>query len=227
MKTAGDTYLLLWGGKVSPSSAKRVMYWATNHEGTLCGIIMPMAAWQRVEQTLKATTDQTPYLGVAVTGLKSDSPELKLVTISADYLYDFCYLKNAIYRFRQTPDKLKLKPDKVMGHVGLAEIPPLATLRRFGKPDKGEFFTFMPDKTRLELYYLIEEGETPPAKLDVQVLWGLKGFSLPQASRRTGQKPPEFEKAVLENSVVKPLPLWMRRLSGIGRRRRRGGPPSF
>ena len=197
------------------------MYWAVNHEGTLCGIILPAAVWLRIQKAIKVAKTESPYLSVAVTGLSTERPELRLITISADNLYDFCALKSTIYRSRQTPQKLKLEPHKVMGHIGVADAPPLERLKRWGKPDKGEFFTFMPDKERINLYYLIEEGETPPPKLDVEVLWGLKGYSLPQSVRGEGNIPTEFEKLVLERTEIKPQPLWLRRLFGIRRRRRK------
>ncbi|AKG52821.1 hypothetical protein DGWBC_0132 [Dehalogenimonas sp. WBC-2] len=194
------------------------MYWAVNHEGTLCGVVLPAAVWLQTQKAIAVAKTESPYLSVAVTGLSTDCPELRLVTITAEHLYDFCRLKSIIYRSRQTPDKLKLEPDKIMGHIGLADGPPLETLKRWGKPDKGEFFTFMPDKERINLYYLIEEGQTPPPKLDVEVLWGLKGYSLP---RGAGGSPTEFEKLVLERTEIKPHPLWLRRLLGIRRRRRK------
>lgn len=220
MNTAADTFLLLWGGAVSPAATGQVMYWAVNNQGKLCGIIMPTKIWDNISKTLK-TSDHAPYLSVAVTGLATARPELKLITINPDTLYDFCQLKNIIYRFRQTPTKLKLEPGKVMAHLGLANSPPLAKLQRSNKLDKGEFFTLLPDKTRLELFYLVEDGLLPPTKLDVVVMWGIKGFSLPQFSRDSGYKPAEHEKLILERTEIKPQPLWLRRLLGIGRRQRR------
>ena len=220
MNTATDTFLLLWGGAVSPAATSRVMYWAVNNQGKLCGIIMPAKVWDGVTKTLK-TSLQSPYISVAVTDLSTDRPELRLITINPDTLYDFCHLKSIIYRFRQTPTKLKLEPGKVMAHLGLVDSPPLAKLQRGDKPDKGEFFTFLPDKTRLDLFYLVEKGLQPPAKLDVVVMWGLKGFSLPQFSRDSGHNPAEHEKLILERTEIKPQPLWLRRLLGIGRRQRR------
>ena len=215
-----DTYLLLWGGPLSPASVKRVLYWSVNEEGALCGLILPAGVWARVEKTLSSATElEAPYLTVAVTGLSTPAPELRLLTLDADTLYDFCYLKNAIYRLRQTPAKLKIDPGKFLSRVGLAEMPPLATLRRFGaRPDKGEFFTLMPDKARVDLYYLIEENEAPPEALGVQVLWGLKGFGLPVVAQGTGYRPAEAEKAMLGHSAVKPRPLWLRRLGQFLRR---------
>jgi hypothetical protein len=222
MKSDADTFFLLWGGPLSPASTKRIMYWAVNEKGALCGIILPAAVWSRVEKVLSSPTElEAPYLTIAVSDISSPTPNLRVLTLDADTLYDFCYLKNAVYRARQTPLKLKIDPGKLTSHIGLAEIPALASLKRFGsKPDKGEFFTFMPDKARVELYYLIEEGETPPDVLGVQVLWGLKGFGLPAVATGTGYRPAEAEKAMLGRSAVKPLPMWLRRLGRLFQRRR-------
>ncbi len=222
MKSDADTFMLLWGGTVSPSAAKRVMYWAVNEEGTLCGIVLSEVIWTRVEQALSSPTGLgAPYVTVGVTGLSTPTPELRLLSMSADTLYDFCYLKNAVYRLRQTPQKLKIDPAQVMNHIGLADAPPLASLRRFGEhPDKGEFFTFMPDKARVELYYLIEEGEIPPESLGIQVLWGLRGYGLPAVAQGTDYRPAEAEKAMIGRSAVKPKPFWLRRLGRAFQRRR-------
>jgi hypothetical protein len=222
MKTQSDTFILLWGGAVSPASAKRVMYWATNDEGTLCGIVLPETVWSGIEKTISSPAGlDSPYVTVGATGLSTLTPELRLLTVDAETLYDFCYLKNAVYRLRQTPKKLKIEPDKVMGHIGLADAPPLASLRRFGTvPEKGEFFTFMPDKARVELYYLIEEGETPPETLGIQVLWGLRGYGLPAVVQGTGYQPAEAEKAMLGRSAVKPKPFWLRQVGRLFKRRR-------
>ena len=220
MKENTDTYLLLWGGPVSPSSSKSVLYWATNHKGDLCGIIMPAATWNSSTDALK-TASGAPYLSLAVTGLHSQNPELKLITVSPEIVVDFCHLKNTIYKFRQTPLNLKLEPKTVSARVGLTDTPPLATFSRRESKAKGEFFTLLPDKTRLELYYLVGLGDIPPSKLDVVVMWGIKGFSLPWVVPGTNHKPAEHEKMILERTVIKPQPLWFRRLLGIGRRRRR------
>ncbi len=224
MRSDTDTFILLWGGALSPTSAKRVLYWAVNQEGALCGVILPGAVWSRVEKGLSESAGlDAPYLSVAVAGISTPNPELRLVTLDADTLYDFCYLKNGIYRSRRTPEKLKVDPSQLMSHLGLADQPPLETLKRFGtRPDKGEFFTFLPDKSRVELYYLIEEGETPPSKLGVQVLWGIKGFGLPTVAQGSGHQPARAEKAMLERSAVKPPPLWLRNVLQLlksGRRR--------
>jgi len=222
VKTDADTYILLWGGPLAPSSARRVLYWAVNGRGALCGIILPAETWGYIEQVFSSPTElDSPYLSVAVSGLSTETPEVRLVTLDADTLYDFCYLKNAIYRLRQAPAEAKIDPDKLMGHLGLAEVPPLVTLKRFGlKPDKGEFFTFMPDKERVELFYLIGPEEAPPQKLGVQVLWGLKGFGLPVVAKGTGYTPQGSEKAMLGRSAVKPLPFWLRQFSRFFKRRR-------
>jgi hypothetical protein len=73
----------------------------------------------------------------------------------------------------------------------------------------------------VELFYLVDEGQSPPEKLDVTIMWGIKGFSLPQQPRDSSYKPAEYEKLILERSTIKPQPLWLRRLLGIGRRRRK------
>ena len=220
MKSDADTFILLWGGAVSPASAKRVMYWATNGEGALCGIVMPEIVWTRVEKALSAPMGlDAPYMAVGVIGMATPRPELRLLTMDADTLYDFCYLKNAVYRLRQTPQKLKIEPGSVISHIGLAQAPPLASLNRFGaSPEKGEFFPFMPDKARVELYYLIEEGETPPETLGIQVLWGLRGYGLPAVAQGTGYQQAEAEKAMLGRSAVKPKPFWLRRIGQFIRR---------
>src|SRR5271169_6050278 len=158
MKSDADTFILLWGGPLSPASAKRVLYWAINETGELCGVILPAQVWSRIEKKLESPTGlETPYLSIAVSKISTPGPELRLITLDAETLYDFCYLKNAIYRLRKTPQKLKIDPASLMNHIGLADAPPLATLKRFGSiPEKGAFFTFLPDKSRVELYYLIE-----------------------------------------------------------------------
>ncbi|XUX00810.1 MAG: hypothetical protein TUN42_02165 [Dehalogenimonas sp.] len=223
MKSEADTYLLLWGGRLSPSSAKRVLYWALNVEGELCGVILPAGVWSSVEKTLDTPLGlSSSYLSVAVSGLSKPQPELRLVTIDGDTLYDFCYVKNAVYRLKRSPQKLKVDPASLINHIGLANTPPLATLRRFGSlPDKGAFHTFLPDKSRVELYYLIEEGETPPTKLGVQVLWGLKGFGLPVVARGADHRPGEAEKAILDRTAVRPLPFWLRQFGRLFKRGRR------
>jgi len=222
MKRNTDTFIFLWGGPISPASAKRVLYWALNEEGSLCGIIIPAHVWLLVEKKLESPMGlKVPYLSVAVSGLSSSQPELRLITIDAETLYDFCYIKNAVYRLKRSPQKLKVDPGSLMNHIGLAETAPLATLNRFGShPEKGEFFTFLPDKSRVELYYLIEKGETPPVKLGVQVLWAIKGYGLPVVAKGTGHRPDEAEKAVLDSSSVKPLPFWLRSLGRLFKRRR-------
>ena len=162
------------------------------------------------------------YLSVAVTGLSTPQPELRLVTIDAETLYDFCYIKNAVYRLKRSPKNFKMDPASLVNHIGLGGTPPLATLRRFGQhTDKGAFFTFLPDKSRVELYYLIEEGETPPVKLGVQVMWGIKGYGLPVIAKGTTHQPDDAEKAVLDRSAVKPLPFWVRQTTRLFKRGRR------
>ena len=207
---------------MSPASAARIMYWAVNEKGELCGVILPARGWGLIEKSLAAPTAlKTPYLSVAVTGMSTLSPQLRLITLNPETLYDFCYLKNAIYKLRRTPQKLKLDPASLVNHLGLADNPPLSTLKRFSaRLDKGEFFTFMPDKSRVELYYLIEESEEPPLKLNVQVLWGIKGFGLPVAAVDAGHHPDEAEKAILNRTAVKPLPFWLRQMGRLFKRRR-------
>ncbi|KTB49064.1 hypothetical protein DEALK_19130 [Dehalogenimonas alkenigignens] len=223
VKNEATTFLLLWGGALSPDSLNRVMYWAVNCQGEICGVILPAAVWRRVVSVLESPSELgAPYLAVAVTGIAEERPELRLVTLNADSLYDFCYLKNAVYRMRQSPQQLKMDAGKLTNSVGIAEMPPLAVLRRFGsRPDRGEFFTLMPDKKRVELYYLIEENEIPPEKLGVQVLWGLKGYGLPAVAQGTGYRPDGAEKAMLGRSAVKPPPLWFRDLLKLFKRGRR------
>ncbi|APV43823.1 hypothetical protein Dform_00467 [Dehalogenimonas formicexedens] len=223
MKSATDTYLLLWGGPLSPSPAKRVLYWALNVDGTLCGVIVPQAVWSQVEKALEMPGGlSASYLSVAVTGLSTPRPELRLVTLDGDTLYDFCYLKNAVYRLKRSPQKLKVDPGSLINHIGLADTPPLAVLRRFGPQlDKGAFHTFLPDKSRVELYYLIEEDETPPAKLGVQVMWGIKGFGLPVIAKGSAHRPGDAEKAILDRTAVRPLPFWLRQFGWLFKRGRR------
>ena len=213
---------MLWGGPLSPASVKRVMYWAVNRNGALCGIIVPASVWSEIENTLKSINSvEAPYVTVAATCLATPKPELRLLTVDSETLYDFCYLKNAVYRLKQSPGKVKLDPGQVLNRVGLADVPPLATLHRFGsKMDKGEFFTLLPNKERVELYYLIEENEQPPEKLGVQVLWGLRGFGLPEVAKGTGYQPADVEKAILGRSAVKPLPMWLRQFGRLFKRRR-------
>jgi hypothetical protein len=222
MKSDADTFILLWGGPISPPSAKRVLYWAINEKGALCGVIMPATVWSRVEKALSEPSGlEAPYLSIAVSGLSTPNPELVMITLGAETVYDFCYLKNAIYRLRRTPQKLKVDPASLMTHIGLADVPPMVSLKRFGsRPEKGEFFTFLPDKSRLELYYLIEEGDKVPSRLGVQVLWAIKGYGLPVVARGTGYRPPEDERALLDRSAVKPLPLWLRNMGRLFKRRR-------
>jgi hypothetical protein len=223
VKSDTNTFILLWGGSLSPASARRVLYWAVNETGELCGVILPAHIWSMIEKKLESPTGlETPYLSIAVSKISTPEPELRLITLDAETLYDFCYLKNAIYRLRKTPQKLKIDPASLMNHIGMADAPPLAILKRFGSiPEKGAFFTFLPDKSRVELYYLIEEGETPPAKLGVQVLWGIKGYGLPVVAAGTGYRPGEAEKAMLVRSAVKPLPHWLRQAGRLFKRRRR------
>jgi hypothetical protein len=200
-----------------------VLYWAVNEKGALCGVIMPSRVWSLIEDKLSTALGlEAAYLSVAVTGISTTNPQLRLVSIDSDTLYDFCYVKNAIYRLRRSPQKLKVDPASLINHIGLIETAPLATLNRFGsRPEKGEFFTFLPDKSRVELYYLIEEGETPPAKLGVQVLWGIKGYGLPVVAIGSGHNQEVSEKAILDRSSVKPLPLWLRQMAGLFKRGRR------
>ena len=223
MKSDADTFIFLWGGPISPSSAKRVLYWAVNQQGALCGVIVPVGVWSLIENKLsKPLGLETAYVSVAVTGISTPKPQLRLISIDSDTLYDFCYVKNAIYRLRRSPRKLKVDPASLMNHIGLSEIEPLATLNRFGsQPDKGEFFTFLPDKSRVELYYLIVEGESPPDKLGVQVLWGIKGYGLPVVAFGSGHRQDMTEKAMLDRSAVKPLPLWLRKMGRLFKRGRR------
>jgi len=222
MKSDANTYILLWGGPLSPSSAKRVLYWAVNEQGGLCGVVLPASVWSSVERNLESSAGlQSPYLSVAVSGLSTPHPELQTLTMDADTLYDFCFIKNTVYRLKRPPHKLKVDLSSLMSHIGLADTLPLATFKRFGThPDKGEFFTSLPDKSRVELYYLIEEDETPPPKLGVQVLWSIKGYGLPVAPKGTGHRPDEVEKAMLNRSAVKPLPFWLRQFSRLFKRRR-------
>jgi hypothetical protein len=221
MKENADTYLLLWGGPVVPASAGRVLYWAANHKGNLCGIIMPADSWNQAVASLKKADAKAPYLSLAVSSLHSRNPDLKSITINPDVLVDFCHLKNTVYRFRQTPVNLKLDPKTISARVGMAETASLATFSREHPKQKGEFFTLLPDKTRLELYYLVGLDEPPPLELDVVVMWGIKGFSLPLINPGSDYKPLEHEKLILEKTAVKPQPLWLRRLLGIGKRRSR------
>ena len=222
MKSDADNYILLWGGPVSPSSAKRVLYWAVNEKGRLCGVVLPADVWSAVEKKLESPAGlQSPYLSVAVFGLSTPHPELRLITMDADTLYDFCFIKNSIYRLKRPPQKLNVDIGSLISHMGMADTPALATLKRFGShPDKGEFFTSLPDKSRVELYYMIEENETPPPKLGVQVLWAIKGYGLPVAPKGTGHRPDEGEKAVLNRSAVKPMPFWLRQIGKMFKRRR-------
>lgn len=220
MNTAKDTYLLLWGGPVAPSQSKKVLYWAVNHEGTLCGIIFPSTVWDKITGII-STSAMAPYMSIAVTRLSSVNPEFRLITINSDALIDFCHLKNKVYQSRRTPSQLKLEPDKLMAHLGLGDVPSPAALNRREEKHKGDFFTLLPDKTRVELFYLVEENQSPPEKLDVIIMWGIKGFSLPHQSQSGSYKPAEYEKILLQRTEIKPQPLWLRRLLRIGHRRRK------
>lgn len=220
MKVSNDTYLLLWGGPVSPRVNDRILYWAFNHEGKLCGVILPTKVWHKLETVLTETQISSPYLSIAVTGLFSEHPELLIINIHPDYLYEFCYLKNTVYQTRKLPAKLELETAKLIGHIGRSDINiPLSALHRTEKQQKGDFFTFLPDKTRTEIFYLVENGN-PPANLDVVIMWGLKGFSLPHPNRNSAHQFTESEKLVIERTKIKPQPLWLRRFRSIGKRHR-------
>ena len=169
MNAATDTYLLLWGGSASPTVNKKVLYWAFNHEGKLCGIILPVEAWQELENILKEGNIDSPYLGAAVTSLFSSNPELKIINIQPDYLHEFCYLKDIVYRSRKLPANLKQETAKLIGQLDTNLF--VSQLNRTEKREKGEFFTLLPDKTRLEIFYLVQNRK-PPAKLDIVIMCG-------------------------------------------------------
>ena len=185
---------------MQPGSEKRVLFWGAGEDGSLAGFILPRKAWQRFrESVLAAPASANPHFVPLVTGLDTLLPSLKAAGVKDISLAEFCYFRNAVFSGKRSPRRMELKISNLLKLVKNCPDTAPVELKRFAPNlEKGEYFSFVRQKERVELYYLLDPGEEPPLKLPVKILWRLAEFvfpllgtSAPKGWKKVLRLPPE------------------------------------